>query len=161
MDTSQFLKGSAKVTLKLAFFTRALPHPPHMPGQGTSVKPRQPQMPRKPEEIPWQRNPHTTLGTPRTRTPPHSSVSPSTKMESLDAISSRLRAIPDWTVARCIADSTPHYKKYKDASKVVDDVKGGATLPTKEQIDGYTTGTQRSRRHAGYASISRRFGWRR
>lgn len=30
------------------------------------------------------------------------------------------------------------YKKYKDASKVVDDVKGGAELPTKEQIGRYT-----------------------
>ncbi|KAG8216305.1 hypothetical protein J3R82DRAFT_6371 [Butyriboletus roseoflavus] len=30
------------------------------------------------------------------------------------------------------------YKRYKDASKVVDDVKDSAELPTKEQIGGYT-----------------------
>ncbi|KAG8216313.1 hypothetical protein J3R82DRAFT_6380 [Butyriboletus roseoflavus] len=30
------------------------------------------------------------------------------------------------------------YKKYKEASKVVDDVKGGADLPVKEQIGRYT-----------------------
>jgi len=30
------------------------------------------------------------------------------------------------------------YKKYKDASKVVDDVKGGAELPTREEIGRYT-----------------------
>ncbi|KAG8220649.1 hypothetical protein J3R82DRAFT_2917 [Butyriboletus roseoflavus] len=30
------------------------------------------------------------------------------------------------------------YNKYKDASKVVDDIKGGAELPTKEQIGRYT-----------------------
>ncbi|KAG8216307.1 hypothetical protein J3R82DRAFT_6373 [Butyriboletus roseoflavus] len=30
------------------------------------------------------------------------------------------------------------YKKYKEASKVVDDVKGSANLPTKEQIGRYT-----------------------
>jgi hypothetical protein len=30
------------------------------------------------------------------------------------------------------------YKKYKDASKVVDKIKSGMEIPTKEQIDSYT-----------------------
>jgi hypothetical protein len=30
------------------------------------------------------------------------------------------------------------YKKYKDASKVVDDVKSGRQLPTKQDIERYT-----------------------